>query len=690
MQEYTFIDLFAGAGGFSEGFLQAEYCDKVFKFILANDISSECEVTHYFRYNKQLGIDLKFLKKDITDFDFIEMLKQKLADANIKEVDVITGGPPCQSFSLAGERKKNDKKDDLFSYYLKVIEEIKPKYFVMENVEGILNKDKGKIKERIFADIKNIINYDNLKHFLDLLICFSKKKEVKTCSTKYILDACIRKIDFILEYEEQTKVISKTYTQLIQKIGKEDLYDSSEKDILIQALKLSQNKVKLQSRETYFDKVIDDFTDTLRNNPHIKEKDKNVIKQGLTLLKRINNIDDIRHFVKQEINESHLKSNSPYKKRFDLVSDTLTESFIYDVLIKKISRVSYSVKKIDEKEKEALRRVILCVDIFLENAASTVDRVINHLKENYTLDLISEIIEVANKIQLYNIDKELILDASNFGVPQSRKRIIFIGCRVDQPLISKISPTVNQDEKVTVFEAIEDLNFVGIGQAKESYDLLIEDVLKKDTNNLMKSRNVCGSISITEQTICPNNSLYKVKKTYAEWSRDGRLNLNRFPGAKNLRKFYCTANNINDVTENNTEEIELANHESSDHNKIVQERYRLIQTYGDIDSAKLAEPNNELLANTKKRNYVCLNKEGQAQTMLTIQDDFVHYAQHRALTVREMARLQSFDDSFVFQGKRTTGGDRRKVEVPQYTQVGNAVPPLLAHGIALEILRHIK
>ena len=55
-----------------------------------------------------------------------------------------------------------------------------------------------------------------------------------------------------------------------------------------------------------------------------------------------------------------------------------------------------------------------------------------------------------------------------------------------------------------------------------------------------------------------------------------------------------------------------------------------------------------------------------------------------------MARLQSFDDSFVFQGKRTTGGDRRKLETPQYTQVGNAVPPLMARAIAMEILSHIK
>ena len=60
------------------------------------------------------------------------------------------------------------------------------------------------------------------------------------------------------------------------------------------------------------------------------------------------------------------------------------------------------------------------------------------------------------------------------------------------------------------------------------------------------------------------------------------------------------------------------------------------------------------------------------------------------MTCREMARLQSFDDSFVFQGKRATGGDKRKSEIPQYTLVGNAVPPLMAKAIGEVLLSKIK
>ena len=63
-------------------------------------------------------------------------------------------------------------------------------------------------------------------------------------------------------------------------------------------------------------------------------------------------------------------------------------------------------------------------------------------------------------------------------------------------------------------------------------------------------------------------------------------------------------------------------------------------------------------------------------------DDFIHPIEHRVPTVRELARFQSFPDNFQFRSKETTGAHRRKVEVPQYTQVGNAVPPLLARRIA--------
>lgn len=75
-----------------------------------------------------------------------------------------------------------------------------------------------------------------------------------------------------------------------------------------------------------------------------------------------------------------------------------------------------------------------------------------------------------------------------------------------------------------------------------------------------------------------------------------------------------------------------------------------------------------------------------APTITTLPDDVLHYCEPRILTVRECARLQSFPDWFEFRGKFTTGGDRRKRECPRYTQVGNAVPPLLARAIGGALL----
>lgn len=74
-------------------------------------------------------------------------------------------------------------------------------------------------------------------------------------------------------------------------------------------------------------------------------------------------------------------------------------------------------------------------------------------------------------------------------------------------------------------------------------------------------------------------------------------------------------------------------------------------------------------------------------TITSLPDDLLHYSEPRTLTVRENARLQSFPDWFEFKGKYTTGGDRRRNEVPRFTQVANAVPPLLAEQIGLALLR---
>lgn len=88
---------------------------------------------------------------------------------------------------------------------------------------------------------------------------------------------------------------------------------------------------------------------------------------------------------------------------------------------------------------------------------------------------------------------------------------------------------------------------------------------------------------------------------------------------------------------------------------------------------------------TKKHSQKVLTWDQPARTVVTLPDDYVHPSEPRIFTVREMARFQGFPDAFEFLGKETTGAHRRRVEVPQYSQVGNAVSPWLSLAVGQRI-----
>lgn len=91
---------------------------------------------------------------------------------------------------------------------------------------------------------------------------------------------------------------------------------------------------------------------------------------------------------------------------------------------------------------------------------------------------------------------------------------------------------------------------------------------------------------------------------------------------------------------------------------------------------------------TRKFSQRALISTLPAPAALSIPDDVAHYCEPRTLSVREMARIQSFPDAFEFRGIATTGGERRRYQVPQYTQIGNAVPPLLGRALG-KVVRSI-
>jgi DNA (cytosine-5)-methyltransferase 1 len=253
-EKVKFLDLFAGAGGFSEGFLQAEYGNRYYDFLLGSDINENCELTHLARYNYQLGLDAEFLCQDITEPDFLDNLLKKLKG---EQVDVVCGGPPCQSFSLAGKRKKFDKKDDLFAHYLSVIRTLRPKYFVMENVKGILTKEGGKIKDMILQEIKSIVD---LKEFNQLLMFLARLRKVEK-EKIFTLDCYNLRLQFESANEKELEKLKETYIQIIENkfrvlTPKIADYKTSKTDININTIRHGFNLLKRSKELAYVRKKV--------------------------------------------------------------------------------------------------------------------------------------------------------------------------------------------------------------------------------------------------------------------------------------------------------------------------------------------------------------------------------------------------------------------------------------------------
>ena len=610
----TYLDLFAGAGGFSEGFIQAYTDDKYYNFRLASDINENCELTHRVRYNKMLGLDTKFMCQDIMEDSFLPNLLKEIGN---QEIDVVTGGPSCQSFSLAGRRKKLDKRDDLFFHYLKVIKALRPKYFVMENVKGILTKDEGRIKERILREIRSIVD-----------------------------DAKMNQLYAFLEDVLKPQMPASLYYALYIRLCMETSTDNWDK----------QNEIFFENLE----QQLKDVTKHLPYSVSKSDESVNTIRHGLLLLKMKQQRDSIRKQVIQLKTSAHI-DNDTFMDGYNAIIETISDEQILEKTLDAVDKVANMGDCMDEAQ--SLKKS-------LEILTSTFDECIEYIQEQLKgkTDLLNHLNEMMKEIRLYNIEEPFVLLSSNYGVPQNRERVVFIGCRNDQEVIKEIPATVSDDEKVKVYEALWDLDMIGNGETVTSYK-------KPKLNPKFEDTKIQRAI----QGEPDEHGLL-----FSEWSKNGRLG-HRF--TFDQEPFYVM--NMDELDKpQKYQHMDLFNHQTSLQNEKVRERLRIIAAHGDYDEAKVELKEKGL--DSQKRNYVVLNPLGQSPTVCTMPDDFIHYSAYRPMTVREMARLQSFDDSFVFQGKRQTGGNNRQKEIPQYTLVGNAVPPLMARAIANTLLKHIK
>ena len=138
------IDLFCGCGGFSYGFQQAG-----FDMVLGIDMWKDATVTYQHNFPNACVIN-----DDITNISADDILSR--LGMNADDIDVIIGGPPCQGFSVSGKRMIDDPRNKLYKSFVGLVDQIRPKVFVMENVPGLIRLFGGKVKEQVLNDFSSL------------------------------------------------------------------------------------------------------------------------------------------------------------------------------------------------------------------------------------------------------------------------------------------------------------------------------------------------------------------------------------------------------------------------------------------------------------------------------------------------------------------------------------------------------
>jgi DNA (cytosine-5)-methyltransferase 1 len=237
----------------------------------------------------------------------------------------------------------------------------------------------------------------------------------------------------------------------------------------------------------------------------------------------------------------------------------------------------------------------------------------------------------------YNVCGKLI-NFGDYGIPQKRTRFILVGIRKDIANSSK-------EKAEMFFKKLEANKFSFLQEKGLEENPTVEDAL----SDLLIRKKI---IETPDRKGFKSSFYRKAKSNYQLLARKENID-DKFPNSHSLTK----------------------------HTEKITERLRKIQTITK-DCKNISEELKQQL-DIHTQVLVPLKPNKQAPTVTSIPDDMVHYHEPRILTVRECARLQSFPDWFEFQNKYTTGGKLRKQEVPRYTQVGNAIPPLFGEQAGL-------
>lgn len=244
----------------------------------------------------------------------------------------------------------------------------------------------------------------------------------------------------------------------------------------------------------------------------------------------------------------------------------------------------------------------------------------------------------------YFVKGELV-NFGEYGIPQKRTRFILVGVRKDLANASK-------DLAETFFSTIKENRHSFLSEK----NLTVNTNLKDAISDLLKANGLKES---PDTKNFQAGTYSKIKSSYQTLMREG---------------------------------IEGIENKIADSHRFPKHRPDIIEKFDII--LKTCRKNKDIDAKTrerfniKKHTIIPLDENDKSPTITTLPDDYIHYSEPRILTVREYARIQSFPDWYQFQGKYTTGGKRRTQEVPRYSQIGNAIPPLFGEqsGLVLKQL----
>lgn len=243
----------------------------------------------------------------------------------------------------------------------------------------------------------------------------------------------------------------------------------------------------------------------------------------------------------------------------------------------------------------------------------------------------------------YDIKGDMI-DFSEYGIPQKRMRFILVGIRKD--IAKKTKKSAIDFFSLLLSNKMQFLANKGLENHTTTLEQAISDLLHQNGVTKTPDR---GNFT---------TGLYgKPQSAYQKMIRKGHQG--------EIPDSHSFANHRPEITERFSNILEAYGRNKNVGRQTLREKFKI-----------------------SKHTIIPLEGNNFAPTLTTLPDDFIHYSEPRILTVREYARIQSFPDWFEFKGKYTSGGKMRVKEVPRYTQVGNAIPPLFGEqgGIILKLL----